>query len=184
MTMDRRTALAASLAFGFVMAAAPPTLAASASEIDAEVRQALSKLYSEVPATRSLVDQSAGVLVFPGIVEGAFVFGGQFGEGALLQGGATTGYYNLVAGSFGFQAGAQSFDMVILFTTEDSLDFFDRTEGFELGVDAGVTIAEVGARGDLTTNSLQDPIVAFVYGERGLMGGVSIEGSKITEIDK
>ncbi len=158
--------------------------AASAAEIDSQVDQALAKLHSSTPATVDLTDKAKGVLVFPNIVKAGFGIGGQFGEGALRVNGATTGYYNTVAASIGWQIGAQSYSQVLFFMTDDAMNYLDSSEGFEVGVDANAVLATVGAGGDLSSSTLQAPIIAFVFGQQGLMAGITIEGSKITKIDK
>lgn len=178
-----RSAAAASVALAFV-SMMPAAEAASAAEIDQKVDLALDTLMSEVPAAREFADDAVAVLVFPDIVKGGFGIGGQYGEGALRRDGATVGYYNIAAASFGLQIGAQSFGQAMFFMTEDALAYLDRSEGFEVGADANVVLANEGGQIGATSSTVQDPIVAFVFGQQGLMAGVTIEGSKITKIDK
>lgn len=180
----RGGALAGLLLFLVAFCPASGALGATAAEIDAEVETALERFQNEVPAGRALLDDAKAALVFPSIVKAGFGIGGQYGEGALRQGGQSVGYYNIVSASFGLQIGAQAYGLIILFMTEDALDYLDQSEGFELGVDAGVTLIETGAAGDLSTSTVQNPIVAFAFGAKGLMAGVTIEGSKITQLDK
>ncbi len=177
----RISAVLALLAIALMPAA--PARAASASEIDAKVDIALNTLLAESPAAQALSEKAVAVLVFPEIVKGGFGIGGQYGEGALRRNGATTGYYNIAAASFGFQIGAQTFGEAIFFMTEDALAYLDKSKGFEAGVDASVAVIGKGVDADATTNTIQDPIVAFVFGQKGLMAGATLEGSKITRID-
>jgi lipid-binding SYLF domain-containing protein len=181
----RRNALAAIFGAAMLGAVADrPAIAATAAEIDAEVRLALDRLYRESPAARNLAETAKGVLVFPNIVKGGLIIGGQYGEGALRRGGRTVGYYNTVAASWGLQAGAERYSQAIFFMTDEALRYLDQSRGFEIGVDATVAVANVGAGGDLTSSTLQSPIIAFVFGEQGLMAGISIEGSKVTRIER
>ena len=176
----RGGAMALLLAAG-ALGAAPAAHAASAAEIDAKVDIALNSLLAENAAARAIGEDAIAVLVFPEIIKAGFGIGGQFGEGALRKGGMTTGYYNLASASFGFQLGAQSYSQVLFFMTEEALAGLDQVRGFELGADASVAVADQGLGVDVSTNTIQDPIVAFVFGQKGLMGGVTLEGSKITK---
>ena len=109
--------------------------------------------------------------------------GGQYGQGALMEGGKTVAYYNIVAGSIGWQIGAQSFSQAWFFMTDDALHYLEKSQGFEAGVDATVAVADVGKGGDLSSTTLQSPIIAFVFGQSGLMAGLSLQGSKVTKIN-
>jgi len=165
------------------LGAAPAAHAASAAEIDAKVDIALNALLADSAAARAISEDAIAVLVFPDIVKAGFGIGGQFGEGALRKGGVTTGYYNMASASFGFQIGAQSYSQVLFFMTEDALAALDKVRGFELGADASVAVAAQGMGVDVNTNTVRDPVVAFVFGQKGLMGGVTVDGSKITKIN-
>lgn len=158
--------------------------AATAEEIDAKVGIALEQLMRESETARAVAERAVGVLVFPDIVKAGFGIGGQFGEGALVQNQETVGYYNIAAASFGLQIGAQSFSEAIFFMNEEALRFLERSEGFELGADANFALASEGLDVSVTSSTIQEPIIAFVFGQQGLMAGVTIEGSKITPIDR
>lgn len=164
-------------------APAGPAVAASAAEIDAKVDIALDALMADSAAARAISEDALAVLVFPNVVKAGFGVGGQYGEGALRRGGVTVGYYNLASASFGFQIGAQAYSQVLYFMTEEALAGLDKVRGFELGADASVAVADQGLGVDVNTNTIQDPIVAFTFGQTGLMGGVTVEGSKITRIN-
>lgn len=165
-------------------AVAGPAQAATAAEIDARVDLALATLTRQSPTARTLADDAVAVLVFPNIVKAGFGFGGQFGEGALRRDGATVGYYNVASASFGFQIGAQTYAQIIYFMTEDALSYLGRSGGFEIGADANVALVTEGLAADVTSSTVQDPIIAMVFGQTGLMAGVTIEGSKITRINR
>lgn len=177
-------AVAAFLGLTAVVTTAParPARADSAQEIDAKVDIALNALMAESQTAATLAPDAKAILVFPSIVKAGFGIGGQYGEGALRRDGVTVGYYNLASASFGFQAGAQSYSQAMFFMTDQALRQFENVNGFEIGADANVAVMNEGAGIDVTTNTLQDPIIAFVYGQSGLMAGVTVEGSKITKI--
>jgi lipid-binding SYLF domain-containing protein len=156
----------------------------SKEELDAEVREAVAELYKHSGAAKDLAGRSAGMLVFPKVVKGGIGIGGEYGEGALLVGGRTVAYYNIVAGSIGFQLGLQQKSQVILFMTQSELDKFRKSEGWKAGVDGSVALATLGAGGEIDTETAKKPIIGFIYSNKGLMYNLTFEGSKITEIDK
>jgi lipid-binding SYLF domain-containing protein len=182
MHATRRASLAVLVA-GALALVAPAARAASAAEIDAKADLALDKILRESPAAQAIAGRALAVLVFPDIVKAGFGVGGQFGEGVLRRGGVSVGYYNLASASFGLQIGAQSYSEVLFFMTEEALAYLDRSRGFELGADVNVAVATEGFGVDATSTTVQDPIVAFVFGQKGLMAGATIEGSKITRIE-
>jgi len=120
----------------------------------------------------------------PNVKKAGFVVGGQYGEGALRVGGKTVAYYNLAAGSVGFQIGAQGMDIIILFMTEEALRQFRASKGWEAGIDGNIALIKVGAGGSLDTTTIRDPIVGFVYDVKGLMADVSLKGAKFTRLKK
>jgi lipid-binding SYLF domain-containing protein len=150
--------------------------AASAGEIDTKVNGTLEEFKKVVPGGAEFLGKASGALVFPTITKAGLVIGGEFGEGALRIGGNTVDYYNIASASFGFQIG--------VFMSDEALKDFRESKGWEAGVDGSVAVAEWGAGDDINTKTFKDPIVAFVFGNKGLMAGVSIEGSKITKIEK
>ena len=156
--------------------------AESAEEIDAKVNIALNTLLEDSEAAQAIDEKAIATLVFPDIIKAGLGVGGQYGEGALRRDGATVGYYNIASASFGFQAGAQTYSQVLYFMTEEALETFRKARGFELGADANVAVLSEGAGIDVSTATALDPIVAFVFGQQGLMGGVTLEGSKISKI--
>ncbi|QEZ47799.1 BPSL1445 family SYLF domain-containing lipoprotein [Cupriavidus oxalaticus] len=162
---------------------APSDKAARRRELDSGVDATLSRLYGSVNGSRELGNRARGILVFPKTLSAGFIVGGEYGDGALRSGGATRGYYRLVSGSVGWQIGAQSKSVILMFLTQDAYDKFVRSSGWTAGVDATVALATVGASGVLDTNTAQQPIVGFVMTNAGLMAGLSLEGSKITRLD-
>lgn len=156
----------------------------SKAEIDANVDQALEQFYALSPKNRELVNQAAGMLVFPHITKGGVGVGGEYGEGVLRVNNKTTGYYSIVSASLGLTLGVERRSEVILFMNKDVLNKFKSSEGYKIGIDAGVALVSLGAGGQYDTKTLQKPILGFVYDEKGLMGDLSLEGSKITKIEK
>lgn len=158
--------------------------AETAKEIDVSVDVALERFFKDVKGAREFAQTAKGMLVLPGVVKAGFVVGGEYGEGALQIGGKTIDYYNIIAGSFGLQIGAQSKDIIIAFMTDEALKSFRASEGWEAGVDGNVALLNVGAGERIDTNTLKDPIVGFVFGVKGLMADVSVKGSKFNKLDK
>ncbi|MGI8725561.1 MAG: BPSL1445 family SYLF domain-containing lipoprotein [Methyloceanibacter sp.] len=153
---------------------------ASAAQINADVRATLNNFYASVPGSRELASRAAGVLVFPTVIKAGIGFGGEYGEGVMLSGGRTAGYYNLVSASFGFQLGAQARTIIIMFMTPRALDGFQNKAGWKVGVDGSVALITVGAGGAIDTNSITSPVIGFVLDPKGLMYNLTLEGSKIS----
>jgi lipid-binding SYLF domain-containing protein len=178
---------AASLALGLAMTvtlAARPAVAGSSAEIDRDVNAALAAMYDSVPSSRGLANQAKGVLVFPNIVKAGFLFGAQYGEGALRQQGRTTGYYNTVSASYGLQAGVQTFGYALFFMTDSAVQYLNSSGGFELGTGPSVAILDAGAARSLSTTTLKNDIYAVFFDQRGLMAGLGLQGTKITRMNR
>jgi len=161
-----------------------PAGAATAAEINRDVKSALEKLYAKSPKAKTFGEKAKGVLVFPGITKGGFMVGGQIGEGALLVGGKTTGYYNTVQVSYGFQAGLQKYGYALFFMTDSAVKWIDKSDGWEIGTGPSIVVMDTGAAGSATTTTLQSEIYAFFFDQKGLMGGLGLQGTKITKIKK
>jgi lipid-binding SYLF domain-containing protein len=150
--------------------------------IDASVDGTMSRLYTTVNGSRELVSKARGVLVFPSVLQVGFVIGGQYGEGSLRVGGSTVGYYSTVSGSFGLQAGAQSKAIIFLFMTQDALDKFRNADGWSVGGDASVALVKMGANGAIDSNTATAPVEVFVLTNAGLMGDLSLQGTKVSRL--
>lgn len=173
-------ALLAVLLFAFVS----PAFAASKAEIDAEVRQALKEFSKHTSAGHELSQKAAGILVFPSVIKAGIGVGGEYGEGALLVGGKTVAYYSIAAASIGLQLGAQARSEIVLFMTDHALAGFRKSEGWKAGVDGSVALATLGAGGAIDTETAKQPIIGFIFSNKGLMYNLTFEGSKITRIHK
>ncbi len=151
-------------------------------KIDANVQNAIRQMEAEVPFTTSLVDSAAGMLVMPKITKGGLIFGGAYGEGSLLVGNAPVDYYNIVAGSWGLQIGAQQLAQVLFFMDENALQKFRSKPGWTLGADLEYTLIDNADAAGLDTNTTRDGVYSVVFGQAGLLVGVSLEGSKYNRI--
>jgi lipid-binding SYLF domain-containing protein len=175
------------LAFALVVTTsmnARPVVAGSMPQLDRDVDAALANLYAGTPGARSLERRGKAILVFPNIIKAGFLFGAQYGDGALRRRGKTVGYYNSVAASYGFQAGLQAFGYVLFFMSDSALRYLDESGGFELGVGPSVVVLDAGQAAALTTTTMQSEIYAVIFDQTGLMAGVGIQGSKISRIDR
>ncbi len=163
---------------------AMPSRAASKAEIDARVHEAIQDLYKTSPAAKELTAKSTGMIVFPNILKAGLGIGGEYGEGALLVGERIVAYYNIASASIGFQLGVQEKSVAILFMTAESLAKFRDSNGWKAGVDGSVAIATLGVGKEIDTETARKPIIGFVYSNKGLMYNLTLEGSKITRIEK
>jgi lipid-binding SYLF domain-containing protein len=154
----------------------------SSNAAGGSIRQTLDRLYRHVPGSQGLIARSSGVLVFPTVVKAGFGVGGEYGEGELLIGGRPVGRYNTIAGSIGFQFGAQARSVIIVFMTPDALENFRGVDGWKVGVDGSVAILAVGAGGSIDSDKVTSPVVGFILDPQGLMYNLTLEGSKITRI--
>ncbi len=158
-------------------------VAADANEIDADVDLTLKDFAEKITGSDEFLKTAKGILVFPAIYKAGFVFGAEYGNGALRINGKTVDYYNTAAASFGFQIGVEKTALILMFMKDVALEKFRRSTGFELGVDASATLVAVGAKGSLDTTKLAEPILAFVLNQKGLMAGITLEGAKFTKLD-
>lgn len=181
----RLTTILVVLAFAIGALTTPnPAAAASAAEIDRDVKEALEILYAKSPSAKMMGEKATGILVFPGIVKGGFIVGGQYGEGALIKNDNTVAYYNTVAASYGLQAGLQKFGYALFFMTDSALKWLDKSDGWEIGVGPSIVVIDAGAAGSMTSTTLKSDIYAFFFDQKGLMGGLGLQGTKITRLEK
>jgi lipid-binding SYLF domain-containing protein len=157
--------------------------AAVKTDIERGAYDTLERLYKEVHGSRELVRKANGVLVFPNVLAAGLVVGGEYGRGVLRTGGQTVNYYSLTTLSVGFQAGAQSKAVVLLFMSKESLDKFRNSRGWTAGVDGSVAVIKVGANGEVATNTVNSPVQALVLTNAGLMANLNLEGTKISKLD-
>ena len=162
----------------------PAVQAASKVELDARVTATLERLQEHETAAVELIRKASGILVFPRVLKAGFGLGGSTGEGSLLVNYQPVQYYRTTSLSIGLQIGGQASSEVVLFMTDDSLERFRQSDGWEAGVDGSIALITVGVGGDIDTHNLQSPIIGFIFGNKGLMYELSFEGSKFWKIDK
>jgi lipid-binding SYLF domain-containing protein len=161
-----------------------PAFAESADVIDARVDSAIQTFKEEINGADVFLTQSAGYLVFPRVIKVGFGFGAETGEGALRVRGRSVEYYRTTSGSFGLQLGAQAKSIVIAFMTLDSLDKFRNSSGWKVGIDGSVAVIDLGAGKSIDSGNIKDPVVGFVFGSKGLMYNLTLEGTKISKLKK
>jgi lipid-binding SYLF domain-containing protein len=170
------------LSLSLWFAAQPSAQAATAREIDTGASQALQTLYAANPKARELGKRAKAILIFPRILKGGFMIGGLTGDGVLRQGGKTLGYYNISAASFGLQAGGQRFSYALFFMTDSAIQYLQNSDGWAVGSGPSVVVVDKGAAASMTSTTLSQDVYAVPFGQKGLMAGLGIEGSKITHI--
>jgi len=157
--------------------------ASSAADLASRSNEALQRLTAKVPAAKALAKDAKAVLVFPKVTKAGLGIGGQYGEGALIQGGKAVAFYSTAGASYGLQAGAQTFGYAMFFMNDGALAQLGKNEGFEVGVGPSVVVLDEGKAKTATTTTMKNDIYAFVFGQKGLMAGVGVQGNKITKID-
>lgn len=153
-----------------------------AAKLTKESQSALKSLTAVTPLARELTPKAHAVLVFPEVKKAGFGIGGQYGEGTLLKKGAAAGYYKTTGASFGLQAGGQKYGYAMFFMNQKALDDFMKADGFEVGVGPSIVLVDEGMAKTTTTATLKEDIYAFVFGQKGLMAGLGIQGNKISAI--
>jgi lipid-binding SYLF domain-containing protein len=169
--------VAAALLFSTIVASADTGV-----EIDRDVDSAIKKLFAASPAAKELSRVAKGILVFPDVIKAGLIIGGQYGKGSLRVSDKTVGYYSTAAASYGLQAGAQSFGYAMFFMTDNALEYLKKSSGWEIGVGPSVVVVDEGLARSLSTTTAKEDIYVFFFSQKGLMAGLGIQGSKITQI--
>lgn len=182
MKLDRRNLVLGMASLGGLSLISHPAHAASRAALAKSGAVALQNLYTEQPSTKVLAAHAAGILIFPNIVKAGFVVGAQSGDGVLFERGAPTAYYNISAASFGLEAGVQSFAYALFFMNQHGLGYLSQSAGWSLGTDPNIVVLDKGAAANVTSTTLSQDVYAVPFSQQGLMGGISLEGSKITRI--
>ena len=157
--------------------------AVSATDIKTGVDLSL-KTLRNVEGGGDVMDKAKGLLVFPGVFKAGMGIGGEYGEGALRIHGKTVDYYSTAAASIGFQLGGEKRSIIIAFMTDEALKNFRDSMGWKIGADASVAVIALGAGTQISSAISNKPIVAFVFGEKGLMYDLSLNGAKVTKIQR
>lgn len=158
--------------------------AQTAAELSAAVQKTIATCYQTVQTCKEFGNKASGMLVFPEVTKAAVGVGGEYGEGALVVGGKPVGFYSTTAASIGLQLGAEKRSQIIMFMTNEALKEFQASDGWEVGGKAGVTVIDTGMSGKIDTQSFNDPVVGYIFGEKGLMADLSFEGQKISKIQR
>jgi lipid-binding SYLF domain-containing protein len=158
--------------------------AGSGTEITNDANETLHSFVRQIGGAKELANKAAGILVFPSVLKAGIGIGGEYGEGLLIVDKRPAGYYNLISASFGFQLGAQERAVIIMFMTQEALDAFYRRAGWKVGVDGSVAIITVGVGGSIDTDKVTQPVIGFVLDQKGLMYNLTLEGSKISKIER
>jgi lipid-binding SYLF domain-containing protein len=154
----------------------------SRAEINRDVTAALKQLYASNPVAKTISEKAVAVLVFPSITKGGFIVGGQYGVGALRKDGKTIGYFNTVAGSWGFQAGIEKYSYALFFMNKKAMTTLKNRKGWEIGTGPTVVIVDEGFGKSMTSTTLKDDVYAVIFDQKGLMAGIGLQGSKISRI--
>lgn len=176
--------LAAFVATTAVLGGASQAEAASAEELQADTDRTLRSFVDQIGGARELANKAVGILVFPSVVKAGIGLGGEYGEGMLILDQSPAGYYNLIGASFGFQLGVQARSVIIMFMTKGAMDQFFRLSGWKVGVDGSIAIITVGVGGSIDTDKVTQPVIGFILDQKGLMYNLTLEGSKISKIDR
>ncbi|WAC48028.1 lipid-binding SYLF domain-containing protein [Asticcacaulis sp. SL142] len=188
MTAPKKTLMSLVMALSLTTAMAAPALiaapaeAATKGELTVEANQALNSLYASNPTAKLIGSKAKAILIFPNIVKAGLVFGGAYGEGVLMHSGKADSYYNSFSGSWGLQAGAQSYGYAVFLMNDNAVKYIHDTQGWEIGVGPTVVIVDEGVAKNLSTSTLKDDAYAFTFNQQGLMAGVTIDGTKISKI--
>jgi lipid-binding SYLF domain-containing protein len=174
-------ATAAALSLGSMGSLA---LAATAEDLDKDAAQSLQTLYKTNPTAEAIAKKAKAILVFPKIVKAGLVFGGSYGEGVLMKGGKVTEYFNSVSGTWGWQAGAESYAYVVFLMSDKAVNYLVKSKGWEFGVGPTVVVVNAGVAKNISTSTLKDDAYAYISDQQGLMAGLSIEGTKISRIKR
>lgn len=158
--------------------------AATAGEIDASVKATLDKFYASTSNGKTIISNAKGVLVFPKILKAGFIFGAEYGEGALQIADKSIEYYSITSGSFGWQLGAQQKSLILIFMDQTALDKLRTSPNWSAGIDGSVALVTVGVNGSIDSDTLNKPIVAIALDQKGLMYNLTLEGSKISKLNR
>jgi lipid-binding SYLF domain-containing protein len=158
--------------------------AATAEDLNADAAQALKTLYTTHPEAERLARTARAVLVFPKIIKAGLVFGGSYGEGVMTRSGKLSGYYNSVSASWGWQAGAESYGYVVFLMNDKAVKYLDKSKGWEIGVGPSVVVVNEGVAKNISSSTIKDDAYAYIFDQQGLMASLSIEGTKISPINK
>jgi len=183
--LNRFTIAVAAASFAMVLAAAFPGFAKdNTAELEANADAALTKLYAKSAQATDLSKSAKAILVFPAITKGGLIVGGQYGKGVLREHGKSVGYFSSAAGSVGLQAGVQSYGYALMLMSDAAIRQLDAADGWEIGTGPSIVVVKEGAGASLTSRTAKADVYAFIFDQKGLMGGIALEGTKITKLKR
>ena len=130
----------------------------SGSVINRDAELVLQTLFEIDPDTVSIYKNAPATLIIPRITKAGLVLGGAYGEGVLRINEAPVDYYSLASASYGFQIGAHQYSNIIFFMTEEALQKFRVTDGWELGADAEVVFRDKGYSIGVSSKTISKPV--------------------------
>jgi lipid-binding SYLF domain-containing protein len=158
--------------------------AQAAKTIDENVAAAMANFQAKIPLAPQLIEKAVGILVFPKVYKAGFVFGGGIGDGALQIRGETVQYYRTTSLSYGFQLGVQWRTEIVMFMTQEALDRFRAGNGWQAGIDGSIAVIAFGVGNSIDTDNIQEPIIGFIFDDKGLMFDLSLKGSKYWKVEE
>jgi lipid-binding SYLF domain-containing protein len=175
-----KNSLIALLLIALVLGGSVNASAHSAAKLERLSIKALHHLYEQNAKARTLGERAVAVLVFPEVLKAGFMVAAQRGDGVLFKNGQVAGYYNMTSAGYGIQAGIQKLSYALIFMDEDSLKYLKKSDGLDIGSAPGLVMGDQGFSGSISAASFQHGIAAFIWGQQGLMGGLGLQGTKIT----
>jgi lipid-binding SYLF domain-containing protein len=159
-----------------------PALALDKVVLEKRASQTLDHFYALARDNKFLAQNAIAVLVFPEITKAGIGLAVEHGNGVLLESGRIVGYYSISGGSIGLTLGVARHSEVILLNSPEAREQVVNGSDWSIGADASVAVINIGAGGVYDLGLLEKPVLAFVFGEKGLMGDASLKGSKISKI--
>ncbi len=182
-------AVTAALAFVFAIAIAP--LAAQASDQTALLGDATQTMHhmrhdKTFGPSRDLLRDARAILIVPALVKGGFIFGGEGGDGVLLErhghSWSQPAFYSLASASFGLQIGLEKSELVMFVMSDRALRAVERSK-FKFGAGAGLTVVTLGAAAEgATSGNLSGDIILWASSV-GAYGGLTLNGSVLAAKD-
>jgi lipid-binding SYLF domain-containing protein len=124
------------------------------------------------------------VAVVPGMIKGAFVFGGQYGQGVVTcrtgHGWSAPVFIRMAGGSFGFQIGGQATDLVLIAVNDRGLQDLLKSK-FKIGGDASAAAGPVGREGQASTDWKMGAELLSYSRNKGLFAGIDLDGTSVSQ---
>lgn len=165
-------AVVAGLGLTLVGCSTEPKTEKEKSTLSADTQASLNSFKNADSTLQGLLDRSVGYAIFPDIGKAGFIVGGSYGRGEVFQGGRKIGYADVTKGTFGLQAGAETFSELIVFMTPEQLDKF-KAGKFSLSADASAVAIKSGAA---AASDYSKGVIIFVKTKGGLMAEASVGG--------